>query len=290
MADQAEPAVEPVTTETTDTPASPWAGSPWADKLDGLEDGLTREQVHELWQSDVQPYVTRKEQELGQVAEVWDGLWDDDQTIPTYLGLAESIYGPELASEVAATFAKHFEMQGMSPEEAAAEGAKAASEQAADESATPEAPPEFEDWLKQQPEPVQEMLQEQYNDRQDAEYARDLEQLAGHEPTIKGNEDRFSNYVGAAEGDYDTALARWQAEMAPVIREHPEAFGWEDPAKAAEAAKVEAEKPAKEAPAVLGTGGAAGSSVPPQVPHHNSMEEGMDAMFKALQKSKGSSI
>lgn len=277
-----------------ETPAEPAAAAPtepatpWADSLGrAFPDEATRGQVDQYLRSEIQPYITRKEQELGEVSGVWENLWDEDQTIPTYLSLAESIYGPELAREVAQTFAKHFEVtEGLSPEQAAAAGVEAANQAAVDAQPEVEAVPDFDEWLAKQPPEVREIVTNQVAQNEDDVYNGQLAELAGVEPTIKGNEDRFSRYVVATEGDLNVALALWQEEMAPVIKAHPESFGTAAPATEAPAEA----KPAREAPAVLGSQAAAGVTTPPQIKAHQTMDEAIHDFMVDITPSHGTRI
>lgn len=291
MADQAALNIDP--NPATPEPAAPAAApaaepqapaTPWAESLDRSFADVPAEmrtRLDQYLRSEVQPYVTRREQELGQVGEIWDNLWDENQTIGTYLSLAESIYGPELAQKVAATFSEHFEAQGMAPAAAAQAGAQAAAQQAAQEPGAAPAEnqvPSFEEWLTQQPPEVQKIVMDQVSNNENDVYEGQLEQLSKMEKTIKGNEERFSRYVVAAEGDLGEALELWRVEMAPLISEHPDVFGWSDPEAAA--APVAPAAPANVAPAVLGTSSAPGGTEPVQtVPDHQTWDEAIHDFF-----------
>lgn len=256
----------PVAPQQATPPATPWAESLGR----AFPDEAVRGQVDQYLRSEIQPYVTRREQELGEVSGVWDNLWNEDTTIPTYLSLAESIYGPDLAQKVAETFTSYFESQGLTPEQAAEAGAQAASQQAAADSGVPAEEPDFETWLAAQPKQVQDMVLKNVAQEEDQNYQSLMAEYATKDPTIRGNEHLFSRYVVATDGDMDQALGMWQQEMSPIITENPQAFGWQPPA----APDATAQQPQQPDP-VLGSASAPGVTNPPQVPQHQDMDEAM---------------
>jgi hypothetical protein len=272
--------------------------SPWADDLTrAFPDEGQRGQVDQFLRSTVQPYITRKEQEIGEVSKVWNQLWDEDMTFPTFLELGAQLYGPDVATTIAQSLATHFEQQGMSPEDAAAAAVEVTEDAAAKElgqqSAQSQQPPSFEEWLKQQPPEVRQYMTQESASREDKLYEEQLDAVAKTEPTINANRELFSRYVAAAEGDLDAATALWQRELAPMIREHPDVFGFEDPAAKAAAeqqaaAEAAAAQPRREAPAVLGNSSAQGTTTPPQIPAHQSLDEATDDFLADMRKNRGS--
>lgn len=259
------------TTPPAAPPSSPWAGSPWAEKLDGLQDGLTREQVHELWQGTVQPYVTQKEQELGQVGTIWEQLQGEDTSIPTYLALAEQMYGPEVAQTIADGLQQHFD-----------EGAQAADDEGAVDWEDQET---YDRWFEQQPPWVQAQEEQRIANEEDATYQAEVKQFA---PDVidDGVEHILARYVVAADGDVQAAKQLYDQEFGPII-----AHAKSDPAVAAQyglshlhgqVAAPAAPAPAG-APTVLGATGAGGSSVPAQEePRYATLDDAMDDLFAAV--------
>lgn len=296
---EAAPAAVPQAPAAPEAQQPNEASSPWANDLSqAFPDEAVRGQVDHFLKTTVQPYVTRREQELGEIGNVWNQLWDDNETFPTYLELANQLYGQDVATKLAQTLAEHYEAQGLEPEAAAAQAVSDVGNQAAVDAgqqpavAQPTEPPSYEDWLKTVPPEFRQYVTEQMEQREDNTYKNQVDAQAGVEPTINANRELYSRYVASMEGDLAAATALWQAEMAPLIKENPEVFGFVDPAaKAAEdaaAVAAEAKKPAREAPGVLGTGGPAGGPTPPQIPAHQTMEEATHDFFKDIQKlSKG---
>lgn len=271
------------TTPIVPDPVVQEPASPWSDDLSrAFPDEGQRGQVDQFLRTTVQPYITRKEQELGEVGNVWNQLWDDDQSFPTYLTLAETLYGEEVAVKLARTLAEHFESEGASPEEAAAAAVQAVGDQAAAQVAegAPTAVPEFSEWLKTVPPEFREYVTEQFTQREDQTYETQLDALEKQDPTIGAKTDTFdgralfSRYVASMEGDLGAALGLWQQEMAPMITANPEQFGFVDKAAAsAQQAAAAAAAARKTAPTVLGSSTTAGGVTPPQQVAHQTMGE-----------------
>lgn len=262
--------------------ASQEPSTPWNESLArAFPDEAVRGQVDQYLRSEIQPYVTRKEQELGEVATVWGQLWDENQSFPTYLELANTLYGEDVALELAQTLAKHYEQQGLEPEvaaEAAVQEVGAQAQQQAAQQTQPQGPPDLETWLKTVPPEFQEYVTQQFESREDKTYNDQLDAITVTEPTLAAKNDTFnarelfSRYVGSMEGDLPSALATWQREMAPMIKANPEQFGFTDPAKAAEAATEAARK---QVPTVLGGSATAGGTTPPMIKAHQTMDEAL---------------
>lgn len=266
------PSPEPTSTAPS-TPAEPTStgDAPWSQSLaQRFTDEAQRTAVDAYLREEIQPYITQREQELGQVGEVWNNLWDENNSVGQYLALTEEIYGPEFAQTVASQFAA---LAGGEPADPAAPTA-----------GDPEA--EFEQWLEQQPEPVQEMMRERMATQEDEAYEQDLAQVAATEKSITGAEHLFSRYVVAADGDMAVATQMWQQEMKPIVdlARQQEAAGDTtmvqqlglapaNPAPPASAA------PAATAPAVLGTGGLSGGTAPPTQTPGQTLDEAMSDLF-----------
>jgi hypothetical protein len=286
MADQAVPEVPDAVDPTPDpTPApslpppdapspSPWAGSPWAGKLDEVAASgqpLTPEQVHDLWQGTVQPYVTQKEQELGAWNEVVQGLTDQEQSVATYLAVAEQMYGEEVAQHLAASFQEYINNQ------EPGEGAPPAGQNDWDD------PESYQAWYDEQPPWIQAQEDKRIADEEDSEYASDVQQYAP-DVLADGTESIFARYVVAVpDGDVQKAKALYDAEFGPII-----AQAKQDPelAQRLGLGHLHAQHqpaPAEEtAPTVLGAGGGAGANPASQEPGYGSMEEVYDDFFNTV--------
>lgn len=263
------------------------AAGPWDESLArAFPDEAMRGQVDQYLRSEIQPYITRKEQELGEVGTVWNQLWDENESFPTYLELANTLYGEDVALELAQTLAKHYERQGLDPETAAAAAVQEVGAQATQQAQTQEqGPPDLETWLKQVPPEFRQYVTEQFDARADETYNGQLDDITKVEPTIGAKSETFngralfSRYVASMEGDLPGALQLWQTEMVPLIKASPEQFGYTDPTAAAAAA---AATPAKQAPVVLGGSSTSGGTTPPQQKAHQTFDEAMHDFFVDL--------
>lgn len=268
---------------TPPAPAAPEVHptGPWDESLSrAFPDEATRGQVDQYLRSEIQPYITRKEQELGQVGEIWNALWDQEQTYPTYLELAGALYGDDVARKLAQTLAEHFEADGATPEAAAQAAVQAVGDHAAQQAAQPgaaEVPPvpNFDEWLQQVPPEFKQFVTSQMEREEDSTYNGQLDALQVQEPTIGANRKLFSRYVAAMEGDLNQAVELWREEMTPVITANPTMFG-EDTAYAKFAAAQKPAVPARPAPTVLGGSTTAGGTTPPQIPAHQTIDEALD--------------
>jgi hypothetical protein len=218
----------------------------------------------------VQPYITQREQELGQVSSIWDRLWDDsdgedNQSLGTYLALTEARFGPQVAMAVAQSLQQ---FAGQEPPAAGGEGGEGG-----------QTPPELDEWLAQQPPEIQEHFRATFESEADKAYAADLENLAKTDLTINAQDGAlFSNYVIAADGDMEAAHQMWVDQgMKAAVEANPQAFGIQPEQPAAE-------QPAPEAPTVLGTGATSqGVTPPPSAPeNHDTLEEAVAGFFRDL--------
>lgn len=284
MADQAEPVVPDLPaapdptqaatpaaatppTSASPAPDTPWAGSPWAGRLDEIaatNQQLTPAQVHELWQSEVQPYVTRREQELGEGASFIADLQDDEKSIGTYLAFAEQNYGPEVAEAIANAIVQHVE------------GAAAAPPEGSDTS------DDYETWLAEQPPWIQEREALLRGQEEDQEYNAEVQQYAP-DVIADGAEHLFARYVLASEGDVQEAKALYDQEMGPIV-----AAAKQNPALAASIGLAfaepadQTEAPPEGAPHVLGATGSSGGAAPPTTPQYGSMDEVYSDFFDSV--------
>jgi hypothetical protein len=264
--------------------APPELSGPWANDIrERFSDPAQQAAVDQLLREKVQPYVTQREQEIGNVAGIWDDLWDQEASLPTFLGLAESIYGQEAAQQLAATFQTMFEQQGMPPAQAQQAGEQAAAQQALEQQGNPEDAEGFEEWLSKQPPEMQRLVMDDISRREDETYNGQLGYIAENiEPTVSAQDGRlFSRYVAASDGDLGEAIELWREEMAPAVMADPDRFGWTNPAAATEAAEAAAQEPARQAPeGVLGTSAVAGVTPPAEtLPPHQTFDEAIHDFF-----------
>jgi hypothetical protein len=271
-------APEAASTQTPAAPATPAPSAgqstnpgPWADALSQrFQDETVRGQVDGFLRETVQPYITQREQELGQVGQIWDKLWDesdgeDNASLQTYLALTEARFGPQVAMAVAQSL-QGFAGQQPAEQPAGGEGGQN--------------PPELDEWLAQQPQEVQDHFRQTFESEADKAYADELSNLASNDWTVNAGEGAlFSNYVIATDGDIEAAHQLWEQQgMKSAIEANPQAFGVAPP-QAAPAAEA-----APEAPQVLGTGATGtGVTTPPTAPEqHDSLAEAVDSFFKDL--------
>jgi hypothetical protein len=291
MADQAEPvtgadvAPDPTpaapaapapapTGGASQPPAKPWADAPWAQTLETrFQDDTTRAAVHAAWQEEVQPYVTRKEQELGEWGRVRDQLQDDDASIPTFLAIAEQTYGPEVAQVFVDALRAHLQLD---------DGDGAAEQQGGDW----QSPEAYDAWYQAQPPWVQEQEDLRRGSEEDAQYQQEVQQYAPDVVEI-GADHHLARYVLAADGDVQQGKALYDQEFGPIVeqaRQNPQlaaSLGLQFPEHAAPAE-------AEGAPAVLGSSGAQGGVAPPTEPQYASLDAAMEAMWQEVSgKSPG---
>jgi hypothetical protein len=256
-------------TPATETPSpgtsAPWANAPWAETLEArFEDPAQREAVHGYLQEEIQPYVTRREQELGGLSEMWEALDDQEQSLPTFLTIAEEKYGPEVAQVFADAILQHVQAQQEGSDPANPSG---------------DAPETYEEWYEKQPPWIQEREDVRLAEEEDGNYESEVQQ---HAPDVvalgQRAQEHFGRYVLALEGDVAAAKQLWDQEMGPIVaaaRQDPSlaaSLGFElgEPQGPAGAASV----PGNEAaPHVLGATGAGGGTAPPTVPQYGSMDE-----------------
>jgi len=286
MADQAEPAVPGGVEATPDpTPAAPaastppssgskpWADAPWAQTLETrFQDDAVRAQVHQAWQEEVQPYVTRREQELGEWGQVREQLLSEEESIPTFLAIAESHYGPEVAQLFADAILQHVNGQpGQEASDAAAEGG---SDWESDEA--------YDRWYEQQPPWVQAQEDQRRGAEEDLTYQQEVAKYAPDVIEI-GADHHLARYVLAAEGDVQQGKALYDQEFGPVVeqaRANPAlaaSLGLEFP----EHAPQQPEAP-EGAPAVLGSSGAQGGAPPPTEPQYANLDQAMEDLWQEV--------
>lgn len=186
-------------------PAPPAAGdAPWAKDLATLfPDETVRTQVDTYLRANVQPHVTKLEQEYAPARALWQDL-QGDNSVETYVDAARQLYGDEVADVIESTLAAQL----AEPEPPVADPAAPATA-----ALTPEQQAAV-NWAQSQ------QVESEYK----SELARVKE--AGAVITSAQKEAWFANFVVGAEGDFDEAARRWEAsglanvpdaEPAPVV-------------------------------------------------------------------------
>lgn len=108
-----DPAPEPPIAVEPPVPVAdpaPAPTGPWADQLARFDEAL-RPQVDEFLRTEIQPYITRLEQERPQVDPNAVKLYEDlngENAAATYLALTGELFDPELAEEIKATLVSHY--------------------------------------------------------------------------------------------------------------------------------------------------------------------------------------
>lgn len=177
-------------------PAAPPAGdAPWAKDLATLfPDETVRTQVDTYLRANVQPHVTKLEQEYAPAKQLWQDLQGDD-SVDVYVNAARQLYGDDVAELIETQLANHF-----------AEPAPPVADPAAPASALTPEQQDAVNWAHEQ--------------KVEALYASELERISAVDPTIVGREALFANLVVGTEGDFDEAQRRWQqqglANLQPV--------------------------------------------------------------------------
>jgi hypothetical protein len=192
--DPVEPVVEHAPVAAVEPPAAPAptppaAGdAPWAKDLATLfPDETVRTQVDTYLRANVQPHVTKLEQEYAPARKLWEDLQGDGD-VDTFLSIAEQRFGTEYADRVSKVF----------EELALAEEAASVADPPPAAVLTPEQQANHE-WIQAQ------RVESEYN----SELARVKE--AGVVLTSPQKEAWFANFVVGAEGNFDEAARRWEA-------------------------------------------------------------------------------
>lgn len=168
------PTPEPAAAAPPAAPPAPPSG-PWADKL-SVFDESTRAQVDAFLRTEVQPYVTRLEQQTSEL-EAAGQLYNDLQSDPlqTYVDLTHEMLGDEIAEAVIATIRE-----------------TAASNDAPDADTSPNTDPV-----------VEQMKRDYIATQEQKEYADALAKAKSKHPDIV--EDLFHPFAAATDGDMEAA-------------------------------------------------------------------------------------
>lgn len=234
-------ASEPVVPVAAPVAAPPPSDSPWAADLNAtFQDETVRGQVDSFLRGHVQPHVTRIEQESAPARELFRDL-QGDESVETYIGVAAQLYGDEVAAVLQATLAEKFG--------GGEETEPVAGEPAPMDARTAEAVAYYES--------------RQAEDLYNSELAKAIEA----DPSIKGRESRFANFVVGSEGDFPEAQKRWAASRL------------EDQAEWAPQA------PAAPAPATLTDQGAPATA--PQVTQQMTIDDALEATLADMRAARG---
>lgn len=241
-----EPVAEPDPTVVT-TPVAPPAGDgPWAkDLATFFEDETIRGNVDSFLRSKIQPHVTQIEQQHAPARELWTDLQGDD-SLSTYVGVANQLYGEDAAKQIAEILAKQF----------------------GEEEETPAAETPAEAPLHPR---LQALLDKEDEERENQEYDAELARVKALDPRIGStiDDEDFAPFVIGAEGDFDTALARFQVWHAKV---YPQGA-------------PEVVPPVIPPPAVLG-GDTGGGATPPLATKYESLDSALDAAMTDLRAAR----
>lgn len=180
-------------------PAQQAAGdAPWSQDLVGLfPDESVRGQVDQFLRTKVQPHVTHVEQQYAPARELWQDL-QGDQSIGTYLAVAQQLYGQDVAQAVAQAFQQH-----SGPAEAPAN--------------EPQQQPPASALTPEQLAAIEYAQAAQAEDH----WKRELARIGVPEE----DGELFAPFVVAADADVDAALAlyqQWQQRSSPVTPPEPQ--------------------------------------------------------------------
>src|SRR5690349_8595531 len=96
------------------TPDAPWA----ADLASVFQDEAERARVDQFMREKYQPYVTQLEQKHAPARQLYDAL-QSENSLETYLGLAEQLYGEEAANYLAEKIIEKYGEEAAAPAEPA---------------------------------------------------------------------------------------------------------------------------------------------------------------------------
>jgi hypothetical protein len=234
------PAPEPVAAQPPAPAAppqpAPVGDGPWANDIRAtFQDPAVQAQVDAFLRSKVQPHVTQIEQQYAPARELWQDLQGDDSA-GTYVAIAEQLYGPEVAQQVAA----QLQQQPATPEPTA-------------QPTTPQLSAEDQaaiDFAKQQ--------------RAESLWRTEMDRVlaADGADTLKGyandqvRDAAFAPFVQASGGDFDAALQAFNQWHAVAVPQPPA-------------------PPAPEAPATL-TGDGAPAAIPPTQQTNQTLDGALD--------------
>lgn len=264
MRDQAQPVEgQDQTAQTDDVQAGAsqaQGGAPWDSALSSrFEDEGVRQAVSEFLREDVQPYVTRLEQNRNEEAErLYAEL--NDRPGDTYLAITEELFGGDAAQAVQDALLGSFGVDDTQVFDG--------------DDTDDDEPGDGDDETKQTPslDPrLERMVQAFEQTEQQKAYASELARVkaVAEKDGVKVVDELISPFVVAADGDLATAYQGYKK----FVGEWKQAFG-----EAPSAADVEAAAPPPEAPPALGSD-ATGTTTPPVTQKYQNLDDALDAFF-----------
>lgn len=242
--------VEDVAPEPTPEPA-PASNAPWAQELAStFADDSIRSQVDEFLRGQIQPYVTKLEQESVQNRDA-NRLWNDFAEDPydTYVGVTKELFGDEVALKIASALEADDEPD-YNPEE---NDVSDIDPLAIDEDELPDSVRSAVEYFQQQ--------------QQEAAWAQEMARIQEENPDLEIDEKLFDPFVVAADGNFDVAVAGYE----DFVNTAKQKFGLE----VGDLSSVDA---GNAAPAVIDSSSSA-PSTPPQQQSYESLDDAMDAFF-----------
>lgn len=240
------PAVEETHDDSVQTPAAPSSDAPWAQELASqFADDTIRSQVDEFLRGNIQPYVTRLEQESVGNRDA-NRLWQDFAENPyeTYVGVTKELFGDDLALRIASALESDDD-----PTTDHEEHEVPDYDLAIDEDELPESVREAVDFYQQQ--------------QQASAWEQEMNRVIEDYPDVEIDADLLNPFVIAAEGDFDVAVASY----AQFVNNAREKFGL----SVGDLSDVNV-------PPVIDSD-ATGTSTPPQQKQYESLDDAMDDFF-----------
>jgi hypothetical protein len=262
MADDNTPAPDTAPDATPDTEPAPdvtpapdeGGSSPWASDLaTTFEDENVRGQVDEFLRAQVQPYVTKLEQDSTDNRYA-NRLWDDftNNPLETYKQVSEELLGEDVAAEVLKTIENYGETPAPAPDQASTTPSSDQENQIT--------PTQAQDQIPDRLRPVVEDFE---NRQLETNYNQAIERLQEDNPDVEIDKDLFHPFVAATQGDLDVALEGYKE--------------WVSGAKQRFGVDVNADEiPPETPPQVIDQ---PASATPPQEQAYESLDEALDAFF-----------
>ena len=234
------------------------SGSPWSSDLETrFEDEAIRSQVDEFLRETVQPHVTKIEQDSATNRDA-NRLWNDfaEEPIETYVAVTKEIFGDELASRITAAIDPSNEDTDPDPAEETYEW-----------DTDPDPDDGSDDELDPRVAKAVDIVESQQREKAWKDALESVEaDFKEDNPDLEFDEELFTPFVVATEGDFDTAVEAYKS----FIGNAKEKFGIKVPGE-----EEVAEDPP---PPVLDSDGRR-PSTPPQKENYESLDDAMDAFF-----------
>jgi len=240
--------------EPTPEPTPPAPDSPWAkDIAEKFDDPALQGKVDEFLRENIQPYVTKLEQE-SQPSRDAERLWNDFSSDPnnTFRAVAVELYGQDTADKL---------IEAITDEG----GQDVNDETPSDEDI------KFKVDADELPEDVQEAVDYIQQQRQKEEWDREFARINTEEKPIE--EDLFYPFVTAADGDIDAAAEEYHKWAEKFRAKHGDLPTTDD-----------VPKPEDTPPPTIDPGKGGAGSVPPTEKKYDSLDDAIDE-FLAEQKA-----